>query len=157
MQYILHVLTPVIVNYIVHSSFCYFSITYGKFFRKTSISYLLTYVFESGGKKCQFNRNFCVRAVSFQSMSCRIISTSHKEKPDLICSFLMILILLTLVSAQGKQMSFTNQAANVIKLDKMILQSNKALKDIKPKRPLEPIIFQRFCLKTKVYSMNCPE
>ena len=99
----------------------------------------------------------CKLTVSFQSMSYRIIPTSHKEKPDLICSFLMILILLTLVSAQGKQMSFTNQAANVIKLDKMILQSNKALKDIKPKRPLEPIIFQRFCLKTKVYSMNCPE
>ena len=93
--------------------------------------------------------------VPFQSMSCRNISTSPKEKPDLICSFLMNMILLTLASAEGKQTPFTNQADNIIKLDKMILQSKKALNNIKPKRPLEPIVFQRFCLKTKVYRMNC--
>ena len=47
-------------------------------------------------------------------------------------------------------MPFTNQVDKVIKLDKMILQSNTALKDNKPKRPLEPIIFQSFCMKTSL-------
>ena len=55
----------------------------------------------------------------FLSRACRAGMLSRKEVPNIICFFLMSMILLMLVSADGRQMPSTNQADNVIKPDKL--------------------------------------